>query len=197
MSQAGLVLEVQKPSKWLHDESGLVRIGLGGISGTIEAGETPVAALSREALQEIGCPVHIANASHTIEVDPDGIAGERDWPGEPRPIMIWESGDPGRFKGRKVAVYFGQILGVPRPVDLPAVITMSFEAMLTLGSTTASIEDLIGAGALLKEREPIPRKAKVMPVGTILVLCGLRTNYPHLVEKIAAEAADLQSIGAE
>ncbi|MDA0334066.1 MAG: NUDIX domain-containing protein [bacterium] len=197
MSQAGLVLEVQKPGKWIRQKSGLVRIGLGSIGGTIEAGETPVGALSREGLEEIGCSIHIASASCTLEIDLQGMARESDWAGEPLPVMVWQSSDPRRDTGAKVVVFFGHILAVPRPIDLPAVITMSFEAMLQLGSAGLRMDDLVDAGALLKEREPIPRKAEVMPVGTIAVLCSLQKCYPHLMARIAAEAAELQSIGAE
>ncbi len=47
-------------------------------------------------------------------------------------------------------------------------------------SASLTIDELVDAGALLKEGEPMLRRAEVMPVGTI-----------------AAKAARLQSIGAE
>jgi 8-oxo-dGTP pyrophosphatase MutT (NUDIX family) len=197
MNQAGLVLEVQKTSKWIRESDGQVRIGLGGIGGKIEDGETPVTALQRESLEEIGAAVHIASAPFTIAVDPDGVAHECDWTDEPRPILVWESGDPNRHKGVQVVVFLGHLLSVPRPGDLPAVVTMSLAAMSTLASVGPTIEDLIQAGALLKEREQIPRDAKVIPVGTISVLCNLGENYPDLFSRIQSEAEILQSIGLE
>lgn len=187
VSASRLVLEVQKPGKWHRDDDGRLIIGLGCIGGSLEEGEAVLTALQREAQEEIGCRLQLRSASSTTEVSPEGRAHRRHWSSEaPRPILIWSM--PSSAPDTKVAVYLGRPEGSPKPCDLPAIVSMSADLMLRIGSERLSVEAVTSGGAILQQREPIPPDALLELVGTPLILHRLRSTYRGLAERVLAEA---------
>jgi hypothetical protein len=188
MGGSGLILEVQKSHKWRRANDGNLVIGLGCIGGSLEEGETPVAALQREAQEEIGCELHLRSASLTIEVSPKRNVWLRDWPASDlRPAFVWENEGPGYIPDAKVAVYLGTPERHVQPRDLPAVTIMDIELMLRLGSGRLSLDDAISSGANVQQGEPIPRNALLELVGTPKVFYDMHSNYKEIAESIIIE----------
>lgn len=166
-----LVLEVQKPEKWRLDEHGGVRVGVGCVGGGLEAGETAVDALQREALEEIGCRLALYDAPVTYTVTPDVQVQQQTWytPGV-RPILVWEACLPGLVPGRGVAVFRGRPLGEPAPGDLPALLSMTPAVMLAIGQGDMCLGEALERGATLHARTAIPATVWLELVGTPAVL---------------------------
>ena len=70
-------------------------IGLGCIGGSIEAGETPLEALHREAFEEINCSITIRPARLTVDIAPDKLTILSDFALDGvRSAMVWEVTNP-------------------------------------------------------------------------------------------------------
>jgi 8-oxo-dGTP pyrophosphatase MutT (NUDIX family) len=175
------LFEIQKAANWRRRPDGLVEIGMGCIGGSLQPQETPRQAIEREVREEIDCGVEIEPAPRTFLVDARGAVRRL----APREVpegafFLWERarGGPGFIPGARVAVYLGRVLGDPAPGDLPAILEM---ALLTLRESldgTVMLQDLLDRGALLREREPVPRRARVRPVDTARVVAELMVRVP-------------------
>lgn len=187
MDDDGLIVEVQKRPTWQRGSGGL-SVGLGCIGGGIEAGETPLEALQREAIEEIGCPVIVRSARMTTEVSAQGCASFREWnAGEPRPVLVWDGRALGFSSEGKGVVYLARPDGVPEPRDLPAIATLSLDQVLDLGSRPSTVAHILSRGAELRQRVPIPTAAVVTLEGTLAVLYRLYTADREAAEGILAE----------
>ncbi len=168
------LFELQKQHKWRQRADGTPVIGVGCIGGRLEHNERPRQALQREATEEIGCTVELQTPRNRILVAPD-LSVRRLAPGEGDPLaaLYWEEAKPGFIPGAKVAVYLGTPVGEPKPDDLPAVLCAPRPAlsMIWAGGTIRELERI---GCRLLERAPIPRDARLEPVGTVAVLGRLR-----------------------
>lgn len=183
-----MLLEIQSPHKWTRQDGGGLSIGLGCIGGGIEEGETPIDALHREALEEIGCPVAVQSATQTIEVAADGRAKVRPWSqGLPRPILIWDTKAAGIDRKGKGVVYLGTVGGIAKPRDLGALLTLPLEQVLGIGSRPQSVADVVSAGATLQERVPIPTTATLTLGATLAVLHGLYAEHRSIADIIISE----------
>jgi len=196
MGDSGLILEVQSPHKWITLDGDVLSIGLGCIGGGIEEGETPMAALQREALEEIGCPLAVQSATETIEVLADGQTQARPWSlGQPRPLLVWEARAAGIIREGKGVVYLGYPDGVPKPCDLGALLTLPLEQALRLGSRPQSVADIISTGADLQERVHVPTTAVLALGGTLAVLYRLYRDHRAIADRILAAVHGMQRRG--
>ena len=57
--------EITKPKSWSKDDDGHVLVGIGGVGGSIEAGENEIACLHREAVEELGVDVRVLSSPET------------------------------------------------------------------------------------------------------------------------------------
>ncbi len=187
--RGALVLEVQNPRKWRVDNHGEVHIGLGGIGGKLEEGETALEALQHEAVEEMGCPLALQDAPVTYAVTPGCQVHEERWhaPGT-RPVFVWEACLPGLVPGRSVAVFRGHPMGDPTPGDLPALLCVPAQVLLAIGRGGMRLGEAQQRGASLRAHSTIPNTAWLDLIGTPAVLHLLHTRKEPLA-KVLLEAA--------
>lgn len=177
----GLILEVQKKHKWRRDSGGQIYIGIGCIGGGIEAGESVLEALQREAMEEIGCRIHLRSAKSTLAITPDFQVHNCEWILDgPKPALIWEYIAPGHVPGFKVASFVGKPQRRPEPHDLPAIFVMGLSQLLRIGSETVTIGEIINDGSTLIQREEIPLNARLELAGTPRFLRYVFLNHPDI-----------------
>jgi len=181
------LFEIQKTAKWRRRPDGLVEIGVGCIGGSLQPRETPRQALEREVREEIGCGIEIEPAPRTFLVDPRGAVRRL----APREVpegafFLWERarGGPGFIPGARVAVYLGRVLGDPAPSDLPAILEMTLLTLRESLDGTLMLQDLMDRSAILREREPVPRRARVRPVDTARVVAELMVRVPGFLREL-------------
>ncbi|GEM_PF-1070547 len=188
MGASGLILEVQKLRKWRRDDDGRLTIGLGLIGGSIEHGESPIGALQREAHEEIGCSVQLVTGNTTVEVSSEFDVWTREWTSdEIRPLLVWQTHGPWDDPDAKVAVYIGRPGGIPKPRDLPAIISLGIDQLPLLGGKAFTVAKACAEGAELVAREPIPPRALLEPTGTLAVLHRLHATHGEIAKSILAE----------
>lgn len=180
----GLLFELQREEKWVRGPDGIVEIGMSCIGGTIEEGESVEGALRREALEEIGCRVAIDKTSKPFSIDPDGSVSPLPPGGVPDGVQfLWEGNDPGFVPGAKVAVYAGRAIGRAEPGDLSAIATLKLDLFNKLATDSFTVECLDAQGGIIEERVPVPRSARLRPVGTAARLLELRKRQPALLKQ--------------
>jgi hypothetical protein len=182
-----LLFEVQKPAKWTHAPGGEIIIGIGCVGGRVEPGESAIEALQREALEEIGSTVLLDTPASPFFVGPDGAVRMLD-PRETREVeegvlFLWEGSGPDLIKGGQVAVFSGTAQGHPRPVGLPAIIGLDLETLFECRARGLTVEEVLGRGAILMERQTVPRNARLLPVMTAGVVAALPEEFRLVVQR--------------
>lgn len=137
-------------------------VPLSGVGGGIDPGEHPLAALQREAQEEIG-------VSLTVSHSPVPILGWRNgqgivytpvlWQEEPAPVFVVRN-DGDRLL--VVWLYAATLNGEPVPADVPGVAWTPLRAVVALldGVSVAGLAKL-GVELILRDGVKLPRTAKL------------------------------------
>lgn len=179
-----MVLEVRKPSKWEMNSGKPPIIGLGCIGGSIEAGETPLEALHREASEEINCSITIRPARLTADITPSKVTILSDFALDGiRPAMVWEVTNQTYIPGSKVAVFLAQVEGDPQPGDLPAIVLTDPQLILEIGNQCLTIDEARSCGAELRANIDLPANGQLRLANTLKRLYQLRETNGDLFQE--------------
>ena len=175
------IFEIQKSKKWDVDSSGVTRIGIGCIGGTIEINETPLETLQREALEEIGSPINIIKYkqpfSLTSDLDICDILPGKEKIG----LFFYWFGTKDPYRECRICVYLGKVNKTPVPDDLGGLLIADIPLLINCLDHDFSFNQCIDRGMELIAKEKIPLQAKMKAVGTVRALDVL---YHHYRERI-------------
>jgi hypothetical protein len=159
-------------------------IGIGCIGGSIEEGESPVEALKREALEEIGCSVDLRSAGRTAYIRDEAveILPELDFCGL-QPAIVWEVTDPSFQVGSNVSVFLGQADDNPQPIDLPAIILADPGVISMINFESVSVDEILKSGAEIRQNIDIPRNGRLILANTLRRLMLLHADHRELFDE--------------
>ncbi len=185
LSGRRLVLEVRKKHRWEYAPGQPPRIGLGSIGGSLEPGETPLQALHREALEEIGCPIEVWSAQRTAYVTPEEvrILSDFDLDGV-RPAMVWEVTDPTFVVGSHVAVFLARVEDDPQPRDLPGIVLAEPELIPRIGFDSISIAEVKALGAEVRANTELPAEGRLILANTLHRFMVVYQSDPGLFDEL-------------
>jgi hypothetical protein len=117
--------EIGKPKYWKQCEDGSTVIGIGGIGGSIERGETALACLKREVQEELGTRVRLDVPPRSYLINEWQIAGElnlKPSKKRPTPLMVIlvppQLGGPNTPDHLAILAFRSRLVGTPSPHDL-------------------------------------------------------------------------------
>jgi len=117
--------EISKPKYWRPSEDGNMVVGVGGIGGTIERGESVVACLRREVAEELGARVRLVPSAQTYLVKEWQVADAIELPASKKrlpPLMVVlmkpQLGGPGMPDHLAILAYGTRLRDDPAPSDL-------------------------------------------------------------------------------
>ncbi|HHW27154.1 MAG TPA: NUDIX domain-containing protein [Firmicutes bacterium] len=147
---------------WTKTQDGTL-MGLIGIGGGQEPGESLVQTVKREALEEAGADIEIQGGTPTVWAYEDGRSETRDLSGllddgEPSPILVWQMdipwiSDDGQRRKMPyvVAVYLARFLCGPEPkTESPGLVFVSEDQLLSLLGGPRSLSEMVSQGTRLK-----------------------------------------------
>ena len=147
---------------WTKTTDGTL-MGLIGIGGGQEPGESLIQAVKREALEEAGADIAVQGRTPTVWAYEDGRSEIRDLThlldeGEPSPILIWQMDIPWIDDDRKprkmqyiAAVYLARFLTDPEPMaESPGMAFISEMQLLSLLDGPRLMTEMVSQGARLK-----------------------------------------------
>jgi 8-oxo-dGTP pyrophosphatase MutT (NUDIX family) len=124
--------EIAKPRHWgtLEDETRAV--GIGGIGGRIEPGESILACLRREIREELSVPFQLESTEHTMLIHQGEVIDQLDLPTSrrfPAPyfvnLMPPQLGGPGMPDHLAIVTFLGRLRRRPKRQDLFGLLTIA------------------------------------------------------------------------
>lgn len=188
----GYYFEVNRPRYWGRHADGTVSVGIGGIGGSIEPGESPLSGLRREVQEELGVQLRLETPDRTALVQDWELV---DWlhlpPSGKHPTPYIVNLLPPRLGGADtpdfvaIVTFLGRPRGRPRRGDLFGLLTVHDSALEPFFARDewplAEAEALPGLS--LELAEPLPEGCALQPVLTaralrLLVRQGLHEPTP-------------------
>lgn len=167
--------ELTKPKHWRQRADGTTEVGLGGIGGSIEQGETALACLRREAQEELGVGLEVDSAPVTHFVYEQRLVASLSLEPRayPRPALftisenLYRQGDLA-FPTLAIVTFRTRMAGEPRLRDLYGLAAMPHEAVSAL---LRSEEIPLNAfrswpGVRMMTQEPLPSATVLVPTWT-------------------------------
>ena len=179
-----LLLEVQKPHKWTT-QKGQTHIGCGFIGGAVEPGESVLEALQREAHEEIGCGLEVAEASGTTRLCADqSIINTALFDSA---VFEWEARAAGyNFDGR-VPVLSATPLARRTPIDLPALLVVDLDLFSQIGARSLTVRAAQAQGAAMIERTAIPPTGLLYLANSAQRFSTLSISHPSTTATISSQ----------
>lgn len=180
--------EITKPKHWRQRQDGAFVAGIGGIGGSLEAGEAILDCLQREVCEEIKTDIavehspysHVVYEQHVVE----SVALENR--GYPLPALFTVSANLYRrvhhpqFDILAIVTFLARVFGEPRLGDLYGLLVVPMHAISTVfAPSELSLDQMRGiSGVRLIVQEPLPKEMILAPVWTgrslqLLVQAGL------------------------
>jgi len=164
------IFAIQNPNRWKMVENKR-EAGLVGIGGKLEKGETVIECVKRESLEELGSDVEIENSRTTYLITDKSIHKITigNIKSEPHPyfIILLERTEPDRKPFTVVFSYKGNILNIPKPLDVSALLLAKDSALIHLTSGAKTVKFLKEKSAKIIERIKIPDNLHLRPYGTL------------------------------
>jgi len=183
---SGAYFEINKPKYWRADDAGRTVIGLGGIGGAIEPGESPLVCLRRELQEELGVRPRLEHPERTFLIQDWELTDEfslQPSKKHPTPFLVLltqpQLGGPGVPDHLAIVCFQTRLRGTPRLGDLRGFVRIEDSTLPEFFDR--SEWSLEGAQALpgvtFQVEPPLPRNSVIRPVLTarafqILVRAG-------------------------
>lgn len=172
---------IQPPKRWGKTPNGRDILFFGGVGGKLEAGESLVAALHREAAEEICCQIEIVADKQTdnlplVSRQQIVYCQTKATPSTPLPLCIFQNrrSEPGRKSKTNVFIYQTRIADAKnmKPADNPAIILLPPQTLLKMENGMDLAKAVRQEAEIISQIE-LPPNAVLMPTPTPLALIKL------------------------
>lgn len=168
--------EITKPKHWHQRQDGALVVGIGGIGGSLEAGEAILDCLQREVREElnVGVEIECARVAHVVYEQRvvESVALENR--GYPLPALFTVSANRFRrihhpqFDILTIVTFLGRVLGTPTLGDLYGLLAVPMHMLSAVfAPSELSIGQMRGImGVHVLVQEPLPKEMILAPVWT-------------------------------
>ena len=172
---ARVYFEISKPKYWRRREDGITTVGVGGIGGTLEKGESVVACLRREVEEELNARVRLEPSPQTYLIHEWQVADAFALPPTKKrlpPLMVILTpprlGGPDTPDHLAIVAFRSRLRDVPAPRDLFGLLGIEDGALADFfGREEVPLDDaLVNPGLTVSLNGEPPPAAVLRPVLT-------------------------------
>ena len=176
---------IQPPNRWGKTADGRDILFFGGIGGKLEGAEGLMAALRREAKEEIGCDIEVISTANTCNlpiITKENIDFKQAsaTAQTPLPLCIFQNkrSEPGRKSTTNVFIYQADIKSVEKmqPLDNPAIILLPPETLYQM-ENGMDIAQALREGAEIFSKIDLPDNAVLKPTPTPTAIIKLHNLH--------------------